>query len=414
MSAPEPGPAGSAGSTGWPDPLAAPASDAPAPDAAPEAPATASRLHLHMPVDVRSASLSVLAVLATLMALHAASAVFLPLLLGLMLSYALSPAVDRLQRLRVPRALGAAVLLVSIAGTLGWTAYTLSDEASNLIASLPAATQKVREAVQAQRGQKESAIDKVQRAANELEQVAQPGPATAGNTPSAAPRGVTRVSIEPAHFSIKDYLLAGTLGLAASAGQVLVVFFIAFFLMSSGNSFRRKLVKITGPNFAQRRLTVELLDEVTAQIHRYLLVQVFTSAVVGLCTGLAFLAIGLEHAAVWGVAAFCLDFIPYIGATVIFGSSSLVAFVQFGTLDMALLTGGLAMLVAMLSGNLLAPWLNSRSSQLSAVTVFVGVLAFGWLWGIWGLFLGVPVLATIKAVCDRVEELKPLGELLGG
>jgi predicted PurR-regulated permease PerM len=367
-----------------------------------------ARLHLHMPVDIRSLSLAVLAFVACVFALHAASAVFIPLLLGLTISYALSPIVDRLQRLHVPRAIGSALLLAVIGGGLGWTAWSLSDDAAALVESLPAASQKVREAWRKQRGLGESAIDKVQRAAADIEQAAQEGTAA-----KATQRGVQRVSIERSRFDIKDYLWTGTLGVAASIGQAVVVVFIAYFLMLSGNRFRRKMVRIAGPTFTQKRVTVEVLDEITAQIHRYLLVQLFTSALVGVGVGLAFAAVGLEHAAVWGVAAFVLNFVPYLGTLVLTAGSALVAFVQFGTLDGALLVAGIAMGLHILSGNLLTPWLTSRTSRMNAVAVFVGVLAFGWLWGLWGLLLGVPVMAAVKAVCDRVDDFKMVSELLG-
>ncbi len=364
---------------------------------------------LHTPVDVRSLSLSVLALIATLFALRVASAIFIPLLLGLVLSYALSPLVDRLERWRLPRALAAGLLILGLGAGAGWTVVTLSDDASVLIESLPAASQKLRKLVHAQRGQTESAIDKVQRAAAELEQVATEG--TAAKT--ATPRGVTRVRIERARFDIQDFLWSGTLGAAATAGQAVVVVFIAFFLLASGNRFRRKMVKLAGPTFAQKRITVQLLDEITAQIHRFMLVQALVSVLVGLATGLAFYAVGLEHAAVWGVLAFVLNFVPYLGTVALAAGSGLMAFVQFGSLDMVLLVAGIGMLIHAVSGNLLTPWLTSRTSSMNAVTVFVGVLAFGWLWGVWGLLLGVPILTTVKAVCDRVEELKPVGEMMG-
>ena len=366
-------------------------------------------LVLHMPVNVRSASLAVLAVVASLWALHVASAVFIPILLGLTFSYALSPLVDRLERWHCPRALSAALLLAAMGGGVGWTAYILSDDATALIESLPAATQKLRETVHAQRGRSETAMDKVQRAAAQLELAAQEG----GAAPLPAARGVTRVSIERTRFDIKDYLWTGTMGVAASLGQAVVVVFITFFLLASGNSFRRKLAKIAGPSFAKRRITVEALDEITGQVRIYLLVQLGTSALVGLVTGLGFWAIGLEHAAVWGVAAFVLNFVPYIGSILITVASALVAFVQFGTLNMVLLVAGTVLVVHLLSGNLLTPWLTSRTNRLNPVVVFVGVLAFGWLWGAWGLLLGVPVLTSVKAVCDRIDELKPVGELMG-
>jgi predicted PurR-regulated permease PerM len=379
------------------------------PDTAPERAPAPERILLHMPVDVRSLSLAVLAVLATLLALHWAAALVIPLLLGLTFSYALSPVVDWLQRLRIPRALGAALLIVSISGGVGWTAYALSDDASELIDSLPEAMQKVRQAVRAQRGLSETAIDKVQRAATQLEQAAKEG-----GLPTPPPsQGVTRVRIERQPFDIRDYLWTGTLGLIVSIGQAVIVLFITFFLLTSGTTFRRKMVKIAGPTFTQKRITVQALDEITHQIQRYLLVQVAISVLVGIVTWLVFLAIGLEHAAVWGVAACVLNFIPYIGFIALTVVSTLVAFMQFNSIDMALLVAGVSLVLHLISGNLLNPWLTSRTNQMNAVAVFVGVLAFGWLWGVWGLLLGVPLLTAVKAVCDRVDDLKPVGELLG-
>lgn len=367
-----------------------------------------TRSHLLGPVDIRSLSLALLTVMACVFALRAASAVFIPVLLGLAISYALSPLVDRLQRLHLPRVIGAALLLAAIGGGLAWTAWALSDDAAELVESLPAASQKVREALRAQRGHSESTIDKVQRAATQIEQAAQEGAAA-----PTSPRGVTRVSIERSRFDIKDYLWTGTLGVAASIGQAVVVVFIAYFLMISGNRFRRKIVKIAGPTFAQKRVTVEVLDEITAQIHRYLLVQLFVSVLVGIAVGLAFYAVGLQHAAVWGVAACVLNFVPYLGTLVLTTGAALVAFVQFGTLNGALLVASIAMGLHVISGNLLTPWLTSRTNRLNPLAVFVGVLAFGWLWGAWGLLLGVPLLTTVKAVCDHVEDLKAVGEMLG-
>jgi predicted PurR-regulated permease PerM len=370
---------------------------------------TPQRVLLHMPVDVRSASLAVLAALGSVFMLQWASPVIIPLMLGLTFSYALAPVVDRLERLRIPRALGAALLIVTIAGGLAWLAYVLRDEASQFIESLPNAAQKVGQALRSKPNRQESALDKVQKAATQIERAAQEG----GSTPPAPARGVTRVQIERAQFSVKDYLWTSTPGMAASIGQATVVLFITFFLLAAGSTFRRKLVKLAGPNFAQKKITVQALDEITEQIQRYLLVQVVISLIVGLVTWLAFLAIGVEHAAVWGVLAFTLNFIPYIGSIAVTGGAALVGFVQFGSIDMALLVAGVSMAIHLVSGNLLTPWLMSRTSRMNSVTIFVGVLAFGWLWGAWGLLLGVPTLMMVKAVCDRVDDLKPLGEMLG-
>ena len=361
----------------------------------------------HTAVDVRNVSLAVLAVCASVLMLDWAAAVFIPVLLGLMFSYALSPIVDRLEFWRIPRALGAAVLLVSLIGLVGASAYSLEDDANSLIESLPNAAQKLREAVRPQKGTPDSAIDKVQRAATQIEQAAT-------ESASEAPaRGVTRVQIEQPKFNIKEHLWTGTLGLATVIGQATMVCFITFFLLASGDSFRRKVVRIAGPTFKQKRITIETMDEITGQIKRYLLVQVLLSCVVGVSTWAVLLWIGLQHAAVWGILGGVLNLIPYIGAIVVTGGTALFGFVQFGALDMAFLVGAASFVIHGIVGYVLAPWLTGRTSRMNPVVVFISVLAWGWLWGVWGLLLGMPIMLAIKSICDRIEDLKPIGELLG-
>ena len=378
------------------------------PVAAPGGEPARGLVRLHMPVDVRSASLAVLAALASLWALRWAGAVFVPLLMGLLCSYALSPLVDRLQRWHLPRAFGAAVLLVGGLAGIGALAYSLADDTAALIESLPDAAQKLRHSMHSARSAPESPIDKVQRAAANLElAAAEHGAAT------IAGKGVTRVQIEPTHFNVKDYLWSGTLGLAGAVGQALVVGFITYFLLVSGDSFRRKMAHIAGPRFSQKRLTVQALDEITVQIRRYLVVQLQTSLLVGLATGAACLWLGLDRAIVWGVAAALLNLVPYIGALLTSAALALVALLQFGTPGMALLIGGVSLAIHAVSGNLVTPWLTGRASRMNPLVIFVGVLAWGWLWGVWGLLLGAPLLMAVKAVCDRVDDLKPIGELLG-
>lgn len=387
-------------------PAAVPAADATSVEVPASKEAGRDPVLLHMPVDVRSASLVVLAVLAAIVALRWASAVFIPLMLSLLATYALSPVVDRMERLHMPRWLGAAVLLLGIGGAFGSTAYSLSGSASQLLDSLPVAAQKLRLAMTRGQRQNTSALDTVQQAAAQLEQAAQAGPA-------AARRGVTRVVIERQPFNVRDYLWSGSVGLIAAAGQLTLVAFLTYFALCSGNTFRRKLVKITGDSLKKKKITVHVLDDITGHIERYLLVQIFTSVLVGLTTGMAFWAIGLENAAVWGILAAVTNLIPYIGSIMVMGASALVAFLQFNSIEMALLVGGTSLLIHTLIGNLLTPWLTSRSSRMNPVAVFVGVIFWGWLWGVWGLLLGIPIMMVVKAVCDRVEDLQPIGELLG-
>ena len=361
------------------------------------------------PINVRSFSLVMLTVLAVIFTLNWAKAVFIPLMLGVMISYALSPLVALIQKWHVPRAIGAGVLLLGIVGGAGYLVYSLSDDAAELIETLPEAAQKFRKTLRAERGTSEGTMEKVQKAATQIERAA----SETGAPAPVAPSGVTRVQIEKPKINVKDYLLIGTLGVFGAAAQTGIVLFLAYFLLVSGDTFRRKLIKITGPTLSEKKITLQVLDDINGQIQRYLLVLVFTSILVGIMSWLAFLWIGLEHAAIWGIAAGVFNTIPYLGPVVVGGGTSLVALFQFGTINMALLVGGISLAITSLEGYLLTPWLTGRASRMSAVVVFVSVLFWGWLWGVWGLLLGVPIMMVIKAVCDRVDELKPIGELLG-
>lgn len=375
--------------------------------AAPER-ADPQRVLLHMPVDLRSVSLVVLATLASLFALRWASAIFIPVMVGILFSYALSPVVNWMQRYRIPRAATAALLILGIATGVGATAYSLADEANRLVQLLPEAARKLHETVRAPLGSSGNTLTTVQKAAAQIEQVAE----ETAQAPQVN-RGVQRVQVVKSRFDIKDHLWTGTMGVIATLSQMGVVAMITFFMLASGDQFRRKLVKLAGPTLSRRKVTLSALNQIHDQIQRYMLVQLFTSVLVGLATWLAFLALGLENAAVWGVAAGVLDLVPYIGSVVIAAGSAMVGFLQFGSLEMALLVSGVSLVIHAAESFLLTPWLTSRASKMNPLAIFIGVLAWGWLWGIWGLLLGVPILVVIKVVCDSIDDFKSVGELLG-
>jgi predicted PurR-regulated permease PerM len=366
---------------------------------------------LHMPSNARSMTLVVLTVLAILAALRGASNFFIPLMLGLVFSYALSPLVDWLHRRRIPRSLSAGLLILGILGGMGAAVYSLSDDANELISTLPDAARKLRDTMRRSPQVGGSTLDSVQKAAAELQSAAEE---SSGTRAAAGGPRVAHVIVDKPRFDIRDHLWTGTLGLATLVGQVVVVSCLTFFMLTAGDTYRRKLVKIAGPGLAEKKLTVQALDEINAQMQRYLLVQLLASVGTGVGTGIAFALLGLNHAAVWGIAAGVLNLIPYVGPIAVTGGAALVAFLQFGgSVNMALMVGGASLLIDTVKGYVLVPWATSKATRMNPVAVFVGVLAWGWMWGVWGLLLGMPILMAAKAVCDRVDDLKAVGELLG-
>jgi predicted PurR-regulated permease PerM len=363
---------------------------------------------IESPVNIRSVSLTVLAVVAAVFTLQQGRDFFIPLVLSGLVSYALDPPVNWLIRVRIPRAIAAGIVLLVVLGVAGAGLYSLRDEATAVVTQVPEAAQKLRQSLLRERRAGTGPIQQVQEAATELESTA-----TAAAEPSPAPRGVMRVQIEEPPIRVRDYLWWGSAGVVALAGQLVAVLFLVYFLLASGDLFKRKLVRITGPTFTRKKITVQILDEINLQIERFLGIQLLTSLIVGVASWITFVALGLEQAAVWAVAAGLFNSIPYFGPVVVTGGISIVAMLQFGEISMALLVAGAALAITSLEGFLLTPWLTGRAARMNPVAIFVGLLFWTWVWGIWGTLLAVPMLMVLKAICDRIEDLQPIGEMLG-
>ena len=344
-----------------------------------------------------------LAALALIAALYLARGFFVPLLIGILASYALHPVVDWLQARRVPRSVGAALVLALVIGGFSWVAFSLSDEAAAVIEKLPEAARKLRKDLSAARLGTPTALQNMQEAANELEGAA----ADAGDKPKA------RAAPAPAPTWLRDYTLAQSALLATVAAQTPIVLLLTYFLLASGAHFRRKLLQLVGPSLSAKKDAVRILEEIDVQVQRYLLATLASNALLAIATWLAFLLFGMEQAGVWGVAAGVLHFVPYLGPALIALGSGVAAFLQFGSLLSALAAAGVSLLVAGTVGFVFMTWLQSRFARVNAAVLFIALLFFGWLWGVWGLLLGAPLVAIAKVVFDRVESLKPAGELLG-
>jgi len=380
-----------------------PAPTSPAPDSAADQPAT-----IGVPIDIRSAALTIIAALALILVLQYAQAMLIPIVLSILISYALDPLVTRLEHLRVPRSLAAGLVLMGLVIAGAAAVYELRYEAQAIVRQLPDAARRLRSVFDGGPNSSTSAIKDVQKAATAIEREA-----SAAATPAPPPAGVQRVQVEAPPINVTNYVVVGSLGIATAVAQFILILFLSFFLLASGDLYRRKLVKIVGPSLTKKKITLQILQEIDQQIERFLLVQVFTSTVVGVASWLAFRWVGLQQPAIWGGLAGIFNSIPYFGPVLVTGSVAVLAFLQFGSLSSVALTAGLALAITSLEGLLLTPWLTSRAARMNAVAVFVGLLFWGWVWDVWGMLLAVPMLMVIKSVCDHIEDFKPIGELLG-
>jgi len=361
------------------------------------------------PAPDRHLALTVLAVAACVLLLRYAWEILLPIMMAILTSYALDPIVKWLGRLRIPRALGAAAVILSVSGALIYGVVALSDDALAIAADLPASARKLRESWHQLR-RSDGAVQTLTEAVAEIEKTTA---AAAPSTAPAAPPGVTRVQVEEKPFNLKQYLWWGSLGAVGLVGQAILIAFFSFSLLAAGDSYRRKLVKLVGPTLSRMRVTVKILDDITTQIERFLFVQMLTSAVVAVASALAFHGLGLERAVFWGLLAGLFNSIPYFGPLIVLAGVSAVAYVQFGTLDRTAQVAAVSFLITGIEGYVLTPWLLGRHLRMNGVAVFVGLLFWGWVWGIWGMLLAMPMMVVLKSICDHVEDLKGVGELLG-
>src|SRR4029077_2521341 len=212
---------------------------------------------------------------------------------------------------------------------------------------------------------------------------------------------------------LNDYALAQSALLFAIIAQAPIVLLLTYFLLASGEHFRRKLVGFVGPSLSRKKDAVRILEEIDVQVQRYLLAMLASNTLLAIATWLAFHLLGMDQAGAWGVAAGVFHFVPYLGPALIALGTGVAAFLQFGSLLHALALAGVSLLVGGTIGFAFMTWLQSRFARVNAAVLFIALLFFGWLWGAWGLLLGAPLVGITKVIFDRVESLKPAGALLG-
>jgi predicted PurR-regulated permease PerM len=366
------------------------------------------RLPIH--VNARGLSLGVLATVAFVFALQWAQKFFVPLLLGIFIAYTLSPVVRWLERIRVKRVIGATLVTAILIGGLGATMYRLQDEFFNIIDELPTLTHKVTKLL-ASAASGEGTIQQMQKAAAEIEQAT----ASVGQNKDArlVQRRPTLSQPHSPAFRVTDWLLAGSVGLASFISQATMVLFLVFFLLLAGDTFKRKLVKLTGPSLTRKKVTVHILDDINTSVQNYMFMLLVTNVLLALLMWVALRAIGLENAGAWAIFAGVAHIMPYFGPLLITTATGLVAFLQFESLRMVILVAGASMGIATLVGMVVTTWMTGKIAKMNPAAVFVSLLFWGWLWGMWGLLLGVPVVVILKTVAERVEGMEFVAELLG-
>ncbi len=351
-------------------------------------------------------SIHVLAGCALIAMMWFAAPLLLPIVVSLMLFYMLDPIVDTVQRWHVPRLVGSLAVVFGLVAALSAGATLLWPQVESVLTKVPEGTEQLRKTFRQQRRTKgDSPLGKIQAAAEAVDSAA----AEAGTAPKSP--GVTRVEIQQS-WRVSDLIWTGSLSLFGLLGQAVMVLFLTIFLLYEDDSFKRKLVaQLESRN--SKRITVRILNDIAAQIQRFIWVQVMTSVAVAVATWLALWWLGIAEPLVWGVLAGVLNVVPYFGPLIVTAGLAIVGYLQFGTFQMAGLVAGVALAITTVEGMFLTPHLLSRAASLNHVAIFVAIAFWSWAWGVPGMLLAVPMLMVLKAVCDHVEGLKGIGDFVG-
>jgi predicted PurR-regulated permease PerM len=373
---------------------------------APARAAAVHRLSATPGIKVRNGPLLLLTAMVGIWFLDWAEALLLPLVVSILLSYALDPLITPLDRF-LPRPLSAALLLLALVGLLGAAVLPMQRETMAMLDKVPLAISRLQRAPPAVK-EEEGVLAKAQEAAEQIEQAA--SEQVGERRPQ---RGVSRVQIVEPPFDLRRWLITGTSGALVLGSQMFSVVFLVYFLLATGKLYRRKVVSMAGPTFQQRREMLVVLMEFHQQVRRFLFVTLLGAIFVGALSWLLFMALGLQEAIFWGVVAGIASAVPYLGPLIVLIGTAMAAFVQFGSVEMTLLVAGGGLVITSIQGYVLLPVLTAQVSSLNTVAIFVGLLFWGWLWGVVGLVVATPLLMMVKTICDHVRGFRHIGELLG-
>ncbi len=369
-------------------------------------PGGASERSLMPRVNVRNTAMIVLSSVAALYFISWAQAVLVPLVGAILISYALDPLVSGLERFRIPRPLGAALVLAVVVVIIAGASIPLKQETMAILDKAPLAIEQFQRADARSAPEEEGVMEKAENVAKKIKDSAEE------NEAEDKPE-IMRVRVVDEKFNIWKYLMEGSSTILVLVSQLFSALLLVYFMLAAGRLYKRKVVRLSGPSFHRMRKAARIMNEFHGQVRRFLFVMLLGALFVGFFTWLTFLLLGMDQPIFWGVVAGLASVAPYLGPFLVMVGSGVAALIQYGTVDMAVLIALASLVITSIQGNLLLPLLTSRVSSLNEIAIFIGLLFWGWLWGPVGLIIATPLLMIVKTLCDHVTNLRPIGEILG-
>jgi predicted PurR-regulated permease PerM len=348
---------------------------------------------LDRPFDVRSVGLTGLFLLAIFYTVYFTRSLLLPVVLAWLLSYLLRPIVRVLAKLKIPPLVGSALVLLSLMALIGYAGSLLAAPVAGWVEKAPYSLQQLER--------------KLMPLKKPMEKVAQASGAIESLTSTATPQTKTP-TVEVKQHRLSDQLMVQTPELLISAVTMLI---LLYFLLAYDGVFLGKVIKLM-PTLSDKKRAVSIANEIEAQVSRYLLTVTLINCGLGLAVGTVVGLLGLPNPVMWGVMVALLNFVPYLGALTGIIFMTLGALLSYDSVTYALLFPAAYLVLAILEGNFVTPMVMGRSLTLNPVLVLLSLMFWGWMWGIIGVILAVPILASFKIFCSHIEPMEPLAEFI--
>ena len=348
---------------------------------------------LRQPFDIRSLALTGLFILAIFYTIYFARGVLLPLVLALLLSYLLRPIIRTFARLKIPPPVSSAVVLVSLVSIVGYTVFALATPAAAWLEKAPYSIHELQRKLHPLR----QPMEKMAQASGEIEKLASPT-----NTTGKQP------AIEIRRHPIADTLVLRTPEVIVSTVLVLI---LLYFLLAYDGVFLGKAMKLL-PTLSDKKRAVSIASEIEEQVSRYLFTATMINVALGFAVGMTVGLLGLRNPIMWGAMVAVLNFVPYLGALTGIICITLGAVLSFDSLGYALIFPAVYLALATLEGNFITPWVMGRSLTLNPVIILLSLTFWGWMWGIVGIILAVPILAAFKIFCAHIKPLDAIADFL--
>jgi predicted PurR-regulated permease PerM len=345
---------------------------------------------LQRPLDVRSIALTGLVILAVFYTIYFMRSILLPIVLALLLSYLFRPIVRGFAQLKIPLPVGAAFILIGFLALVGYGISALATPAVGWLQKAPAGLAELQHKLLSVK----KSVAHVAQASGEIEKLA---------TTNAEAK-----TVEVKRHPITEMFFLRTPELIASA---VLLSILLYFLLVYDQVFIAKLVKLL-PTFSDKKTAVSIAHDIESQISRYLLTITAINACLGLAVGTAVGLLGLRNPVMWGVMVALLNFVPYLGALTGIICMTIGAILSFESLGYALVFPAVYLAFGVLEGSFITPWVMGRSLTLNPIIILLSLTFWGWMWGIVGIILAVPILAAFKIFCAHIKPMEPFAEFL--